>query len=248
MQLTERQRIRIEKLRRRGKSSEEIAEKLGLDQAAVAAVLANITREKEMKKVKKRLLIVECTSESEEDKSESSLLIELIRILEPTPMELRIVKVRGRSGFLRELENSNELCIHISAHGKHRKGKRARGTFIYFPSGKRVDTNDLKRVWAGRSISKKPRLVVLSACETGHQDMARALYEAGCRYFIAPVHDTYWFDAAIFLTIFYRLLFVEGHGPWVAFKKTDYALKRIFPNLTGAWSFYDRGQKILYEE
>jgi CHAT domain-containing protein len=213
-----------------------------------AAYLANITRKEEDKRIKKKLLILECTSEPKEQKSESLLLIELLRILEPAVQQLRIRKVRGRSGFIRELQNADELFIHVSAHGKHHTGKRVRGTFICFPSGGRVDTNDLKDIWAGRSDAKKPKLIVLSACETGHKDMATALYEAGCRYLVAPMHETYWFDAAVFLTIFYRLLLVENHRPWVAFKKTDYALKRIFPNLTGVWAFFDRGERVLYEE
>lgn len=247
MELTEKQRIKIRRLHRKGRSSEEIARKVGVDRGTVAAYIANVTRKKKMKRIKKKLFILECTSESKEEKSESLLLWELVRILEPR-VSLRIAKVRGRRGFVEELKNADELFIHISAHGKYRKGKRVRGAFICFPSGGSFNTDDLKGLWATRSRSKKPKLVVLSACETGRQDMARALYEAGCRYFIAPLHKTYWFDAAIFLTIFYRLLLVENHTPWVSFKKTDITLKHIFPTLTGAWSFYNRGEKVLYEE
>lgn len=246
MNLTDNQRARIKRLSRQRKSSEQIAKIMAIDKGSVAAYLANVTKEKELRKIKEKLLIIECTSESVEDKSESLLLNELIRILEPIT-EPRIVQARGRRPFLDEMENAEEFFIHISAHGKFRKGKRVCGTYIYFPSGKRVSASDLKKLWNGRRGSKKPKLIILSACQTGQQDMAKALYEAGCRYFIAPEEDVYWFDAAVFLTIFYTLLLVENHTPWVSFKKADYGLKNIFPSLSGKWRFYDKGENITYE-
>ena len=237
--LTERQRVKVRKLRRKGESSENIAEKTGLDIGTVAAYLANITKKKELRRIKEKLLIIECTSESKEEKSESLLLHELLRILE-SATQLKIVKIRGRQRFLEELRNAEQLFIHVSAHGEYRKGKRIRGTFLHFLSGTRIHTDDLKHLWVGRHSSKKPMLILFSACEAGHKDMAKTLYEAGCRYYIAPEDDVYWFDAAIFLTVFYRLLLVEGHSPWIAYKKADFGLKQILPYLSGKWCFYDK--------
>ncbi len=215
---------------------------MGIEKGSVAAYVANVTKERELRKIREKLLIIECTSESQEEKSESLLLNELIRILQPINKP-RIAKARGRQPFLDEMENAEEMFIHISAHGKFRKGKRVCGTRIYFPSGKSIHSNDLKKLWVGRRDSKKPKLILLSACQGGHKDMAKALYGAGCRYFIAPEDDVYWFDAAVFLTVFYSLLLVENHTPWVSFKKADYGLRHIFPNLSGNWRFYDRGRK-----
>jgi hypothetical protein len=247
MELTDKQRARIRRLFRRRNTSEQIAKITGIDKGSVRAYIASVTKEKEQRRIREKLLIVECTSEAKEDKSESLLLNELIRILEPATKP-RTVQVRGRKPFLDELEGADELFIHISAHGKFRKGRRVCGTRIYFPSGKSVYSNDLKKLWTGRRNSKKPKLILLSACQTGQQDMAKAFYEAGCRYLIAPEDDVYWFDAAIFLAVFYTLLLVENHTPWVSFKKTVYGLKQIFPNLSGKWRFYDKGKKTLIYE
>jgi len=246
MDLTDKQRARIRQLLRQRNNSEQIAKITRIDKGSVAAYTASVTKEKELRKIREKLLIVEGTSESKEDKSESMLLNELIRILEPITKP-RVVNVRGRKPFLDEMEKAEEMFIHISAHGKFRKGKRVCGTRIYFPSGKSVHSNDLKKLWKRRRKSKKPKLILLSACQTGQEDMAKALYEAGCRYFIAPEDNVYWFDAAIFLTVFYTLLLVEYHTPWVSFKKTVFGLKQIFPNLSGKWRFYDKGEKVTYE-
>ncbi len=246
MNLSEKQRIKIRRFLWRGKNSDQIAEIMGIDKGSVAAYAANLTREKELKKIRNKILILECTSEAQEDKSESLLLKELIRIIR-TANKPRIVQVRGRKPFLDEIENADELFIHISANGKFRRGKRICRTRIYFPSGKSVTANDFRELWGGRRKAKKPKLILLSACQTGHQDLAKALYEAGCRYFIAPEDDVYWFDAAVFLTVFYNLLLVENHTPWVAYKKADSGLKQIFPCLSGKWRFYDRGEKVTYE-
>jgi CHAT domain-containing protein len=246
MSLTDRQRTRIRRLLRRGKNSEEIAKITAIDKGSVVAYSASVTKERELRKIRKQLLILECTSEAKEDRSESLLLNELIRII-GTPNQPRLVKVRGRQPFLEEMENAEEFFIHISAHGRFRKGKRVCRTRIHFPSGKSVYASDLRKLWSKRRSSKKPKLILLSACQTGRQDLAEAFYEAGCRYFIAPEEDVYWFDAAVFLTIFYNLLLSENHSPWVAYKKADYGLRQMFPNLSGNWQFFDRGVRRTYK-
>lgn len=43
--------------------------------------------------------------------------------------------------------------------------------------------------------------------------MVEALNDTRVKYFLAPTEDVNWFDAALFLTIFYRLLLVEERTP-----------------------------------
>jgi CHAT domain-containing protein len=199
MEFTDKQKARINRLLRQGKNSEQIAVVTGLDKGSVAAYAANLTKARELKKLTKKMLILECTSESQEDKSESLLLKELIRIIE-TRNQPEIVKVKGKQPFLEQMEKTEESFIHISAHGESRKGKNTCRTRIFFPSGKSAGADDLKNLWSDRHESKKPKLVLLSACQAGHEDLAKAFYGAGCRYFIAPEDKVYWFDAALFLT------------------------------------------------
>ena len=182
------------------------------------------------------MLILECTSESREKMSEGLLLKELVRILEPaTPP--RVVQVRGVSRFKRELKNSTEMVIHISAHGRFYYKKTTR---IDFPSGKWITADQTRKIIDERS--EKPILMVFSACSVGNEDMVKCLKEAGVKYFMAPSEDVYWFDAAIFLTVFYRLLLVENHSPWIAFRKIERMRKLFFPKLTGTWNFFEQGK------
>jgi len=41
-----------------------------------------------------------------------------------------------------------------------------------------------------------------------------------CRYCLAPLHETLFEDAAVFLALFYKLLIGERSSPWIAFKNT----------------------------
>lgn len=187
-----------------------------------------------------RLLIVECTSESKEKMSEGRLLRELMRIL-GFEKRTKFTVIGNKNRFLRELEEMEEPYLHISAHGDFDPVK---GTWINIPDGKKVYSSDLHGLWEHKSKSKIPRLVVFSACKTGHVDMARAFSDAGCQYCIAPLHETTWEDAAVFSTIFYKLLIGEGRSPWVSFKNMMFGVSNALPRLSGAWSFYKLGEKL----
>jgi len=157
----------------------------------------------------------------------------------------RFTVIGDKDGFLRELEEMGEPYLHISAHGDFDPLK---GTWMNIPSGGKVYSSDLRGLWEGKARSKIPRLVVLSACKTGHVDMVRAFSGAGCQYCIAPLHETSWEDAAVFSTIFYKLLIGEGRSPWVSFKKTIFGISDALPRLSGAWSFYKRGEKFFVNQ
>ena len=85
--------------------------------------------------------------------------------------------------------------------------------------------------------------MILSACEAGHIDMVKSFSNAGCKFCIAPLHGPDFEDAAVFLTVFYKLLIGERRSPWVAYKNTIDGLSQSLPKLTGAWSFYEWGEK-----
>jgi len=191
-----------------------------------------------------RLLILECTSEPKEGMSEGRLLWELMRIL-GFEKRTRFRAIRSKNGFLREIKEMGEPYLHISAHGDF---DPAEGSWINIPSGSKVYSSDLRGIWEGKARSKVPRLVVLSACKLGHVDMMRAFSDAGCQYCIAPLSETLWEDAAVFSTLFYKLLIGEGRSPWVSFKKTIFGISNALPKLSGAWSFYKWSEKFSIDK
>ena len=54
-------------------------------------------------------------------------------------------------------------------------------------------------------------------------------------------------DVAVFLTIFYKLLIGEKKTPWIAFRNSIVGLSQSLPKLSGAWSFYEWGEKCLID-
>ena len=188
-----------------------------------------------------KLLILECASENKEKMSEGLLLWELMRIL-GYEKRTNLKMISGPNRLIEELENAEERYIHISAHGDFHQ---TRGTYLTTPRKGKVYSSDLSGMWANRKKSEFPSLIVLSACESGHIDMVRAFSNAGCKYCLAPLHETFFEDAAVFLALFYKLLLGEKSSPWIAFRNTVIGLSQSLPKLSGAWSFYERGEKCL---
>ena len=190
------------------------------------------------------LLILECTLESKERMSEGWLLWELMRILRYKD-RTSFVNPRGKKHFLKELENAGVRCLHVASHGRY---SRLRGTYLKTPRRGRVYSSELRDLWKGKGSRAVPELVVLSACKAGHVDMVRAFSEAGCRYCVAPLHEVLWEDAAVFLVMFYKLLLGENSTPWMAFKNAVVGLSTVLPKISGAWSFYEWGNKCMIVE
>ena len=193
-----------------------------------------------------RLLILECTKSSEEKKSEGKLLFELMKILGFKPPLTTLKHVRGKHDFRLKIQEVYKdvdapTYLHISAHGASNKDK----TWIEVPS-----TDRKRRIYSyqiSEWLSKRTKpfhLVFLSACEIGHSEMAKALYQAGCRYYIGPLHEVEWEDATIFSALYYRLL-LRGpvYSPWISFRNTYRALSKALPRFKGGWSFFERGNK-----
>jgi len=192
---------------------------------------------------KPKLVIFECTSESREEMSEGMLLRELMRIL-GFGSRTKLSSIENKNSFLRKLEGIREPYLHISAHGGF---SPTRGTRIDLPYKAKIYSSDLVGLWKNKARSKIPKLVVLSACETGHVDMVRAFSDAGCQYCVAPLHETLWEDAAVFSILLYKLLIGERMSPWISFKKTNIAISNVLPRLSGAWSFYEWGEKVTID-
>ena len=129
-----------------------------------------------------KLRILERVAKTE-GKPEGELLSKLMRILE---IRSNLKRIYGKELLLKELENAEEPYIHISAHGDY---SRRIGTYTKTPRGK-VSVKDIEE------CDIQADLVVLTACKVGRADMARAFWDAGCRYFVAPLHDLYWEDCS----------------------------------------------------
>jgi len=190
--------------------------------------------------VKKTLRILDLTSEKKEGMSEGLLLYELMRILGyENNVELEYVK--GKRHFLELLNEAKETYIHIGAHGDVKAGK----TTLLTSRGAKITPSDLNDVWIKRK--RKPQLIVLSVCHAGHIDLEKAFSKAGVRYVIAPLHETYWDDAAIFSGMFYKLLIGEEKTPWISYRNAKCGFEVTFKNLSGAWRFYKNGRHIQVE-
>lgn len=188
-----------------------------------------------------RLTILECISDTKEKLCEGSLMWELMRILgfeEKTTLK----HIGGPKRLIKEIKNTQDQFLHISAHGNFSKTK---GTYFKTLRKGRVYSTDLNDIWLDKKRSEIPRLVILSACEAGHIDMIRSFSDAGCKFCVAPLHGPDFEDAAVFLTVFYKLLIGERRSPWIAYKNTIDGLSQSLPKLTGAWSFYEWGEKCF---
>lgn len=204
-----------------------------------AGIKADITKAKNWKKMIKSMLILDCTPKTDL-MSEGFFLNELVKLINSKSkgpyIEKRFEPICTRDDFFDALEDAKEGIIHISAHGENSKDK---GPIIQTASRAEIKVSELSNLWDPKS--KIPRLVFLSACEVGQEELAHAFYENGIRYFIAPARKVWWYDAATFLTIFYRLLLVEKKKtPWMAFKATFNTANRLFPKFSGKWRYFDK--------
>lgn len=207
---------------------------------------AHRTRRKEYRKIRRNLLILDCTAKKEK-RSEGKLVFELLRIVDYDE-EVNIeapLWIGEKSDFLAELERTEAYSIHISSHGGHDR----KGSYLILPYGGKVYASDLEGLWEDRSGSKTPKLIALSVCYAGHGDLIEAFYKAGCRYCIAPHKDPYFHDAAMFWMKFYTVLYLREHGkkrrssPWIAFRNT----KKALPKVSKIWRFFDRGEEFIDE-
>lgn len=238
----------IIKLWKEGKTEKEISKRTGLSQYAVyhsiAAAKAGKTRKGKWKKMIRSFLVLECTPKKD-NLSEGTFLNELVEMVNGKPhgphIQNRFVEASNRDNFIGALRDAEEGIIHISAHGGNSAEK---GPIISLASTAEIKISELEELW--RKDPNKSRLIFLSACEVGQEDLAKAFRENGIRYFIAPAEKVYWYDAATFLAIFYRLLLVEKNkSPWMAFRTTTRFIKKAFPTFSGKWRFFENGDERM---
>jgi len=210
--------------------SEWISNNAKISEGRVAAYLANLSR------TKNGVLIIETTFESREHMSEAKHLRELLRIYNWNgTTKSYIARVRSKKEFLERLAAAKQWTVHISAHGKYvGRNKTILSTGIW----SETSSEEFRTLWINKK-HRLPKLMVMSACEAGHQDMANALSDAGFKHFIAPLHETEWHDAAVFNTLFYYYYSASGLSARQAFQAT----KKKAPNLTGVWSYFENGRK-----
>lgn len=192
--------------------------------------------------VKKSLLILELTSEKIEKKSEGWLLFELIKILW-NESRVEFPNSVGKTNFLDALKNTEHRYVHVSSHGY----SGVRGTSLQVQRKRngrfmKIKPEDFKGLWENHK--KTPKLIVLSACDAGHQDMIKALAKEGVKHVIAPLHTTFWDYTAAFSILFYKSLLGGGHSPWVSYRKAQLGMDAAFPDSTGKWRFYEWGEYI----
>lgn len=251
--LTEEQKKRIEEELFKG-VPQEFAEE-GVSPAHWVSRVTHIHERKvagwisELSKTKNRVLIIDTTSPSREHKSESNHLYELLRIYDwNKAIKSNPVYVKSKEKFLRVLGDAKERYVHVSAHGSAHD-EEGNPTETRIQAGiwlelkprdiYKEDKEGITRLWP--KVGHKPYIIVAAACEVGRKDLATAFWKAGCKYFVAPLHDVPWISSAIFNTLFYNYLLVERWSPIAAFKKT---IERL-PHQTGAWNIYERGEKKL---
>jgi CHAT domain-containing protein len=125
-----------------------------------------------------------------------------------------MVKAQTPKMFLKALRSATERCIHISAHGG-REPKR--GAMWANPFETRIYPTPYAPLWLTRPEeieglgpelwrNEKPELIVMVACETGHNDMAQAFLRTGVKYF--------------FNTLFYYHYFVRRKSVPESFRET----------------------------
>jgi len=190
--------------------------------------------------VAKSLNIFDLTSERKEKKSEGWLLWELMRILE-LDNRTSFEYVRGRRHFFEMLNSNRAQYLHIGAHGS----RVGRNTGLQTALNATISTKEITEKWIKKQSI--PSLLVMSACQSGHIDMVRTFSEMGVKYVVAPLNDTYWEDAAVFLTLFYKLLLSDGKSPWISYRNAICGYKEAFRKISGAWRFYNKGEHIQVE-
>lgn len=242
----------IVRLIRKGLSNEEIAKRTKQKVESIPGIKANLTKTSKKRKIRNGpFLILECTPEALNGyQNEGAFVKEMAKIFNPMA-DPRVVPVQTSSTFL-ALLNEPYSVLHISTHGRNYLSNHNvishKGTIVAFSDGSYVTAEEIKQELLKKKPKDRPKLLILSACQTGSDEMALAL-KGVCEYFIAPTEKTTWLDSTIFSTLFYRLLFVEDSTPWKAFDRTDKAFKKLLhKNYSGIWNIYHGDKQCFSSE
>lgn len=161
---------------------------------------------------KRRILILDCTPNYEP--SEGRLLKEFFQICKlhkPVKASSLYYKIKSKRDFLNKLDTGKRYnIIHISAHG---------------PANNEVGLGN-GSTWLAKpeeieNTNHKATLLFANACLANRQVIVDAF--KGARYFLAPVTEVLWVDAALFSLMFYKRYLVDGKSMRGAF---EYARRR----------------------
>jgi len=141
---------------------------------------------------KRRILILDCTRKSEP--SEGRLLkdfFNICRLYKPAKAFTLFYKINSKKEFLQKLSTGKRYdIIHTSAHGG--------------PKGKIGIGNGRTWLATPEEITKtnhKVALVFVNACLANKLKIAEAFQS---KYFLAPVTEVEWINAALFSLMFYK--------------------------------------------
>jgi hypothetical protein len=147
---------------------------------------------------KRRILILDCTRK--EEPSEGRLLKEffkICRLYKPAKAFPLVYKINSKKDFLQKLNTGKRYdIIHISAHGgtKRKIGIGNGRTWLATPE-------EIKKT------NHKAELVFVNACLANKLKIAEAFKS---KYFLAPITEVEWINAALFSLMFYKRYIVDG--------------------------------------
>lgn len=146
-----------------------------------------------------RVLIVESTRADEiyRNKREGILLGDLLRLLGIRSTYRVCVDRKHLQRALTESSRGTYDAVHISCHGDD--------SGLRLTDGEDIDWDDLAEMC---EHNLKRKLLVLSACESGAQALARAFASTGCGpgIIVGTEDEIDWYDAAIAWQLLYKWL------------------------------------------
>ena len=151
------------------------------------------------------ILVLDCTPKAEP--KEGLLLKHFFQICalhKPAKSTAIFYSVRSKSELLKKLSaHTSYDIVHISAHGS----ENGIGNGFW-----EATIDDLMQI---KKRKYKATLIHVSACRTCNKKMAEAF---SSKFYLAPITDVDWVDAAAFSLLFYKRYLVDGVSMRSAFK------------------------------
>lgn len=175
----------------------------------------------------RRVLVLECIPKRER-KSEAAILDNFLRMVFYDRRDrATIYRVTGKGQLLRYLEGKRDLdgyqFVHVSAHGEPDQ------VALRLPKGHLYAADLRPGCFAGKTVS-------FSSCAMGHKAFADQVVAAtGAENVIAPLHDVYYADAALWFMNFYFLVLDAGYTPRNAFFRVN---RMLSDKVKGGFQFY----------
>jgi hypothetical protein len=183
------------------------------------------------KRESKRILVLECIPKDQK-KNEAVILDNFLKMVFFDQRDkVTIYRVTGKTQLLNYLDKKRDLdeyqFVHFSAHGEPDEGS------LRLPRG-HLFAADLK------SGCFEGKTVLFSCCAMGHMDFATQVIEqTGAENMIAPLHDVYFADAALWFVNFYYLVLDSGYSPLDAYQRVN---RMLSDKVKGGFKLY-RGKE-----